>query len=131
MLIVTGLGYKQIAYLLGISVDTVRRHGSRIKQKSRLNSTVSLACFDIPSGLIRPLLQTLAASSPLVDSELAVLENACLGLSAKEIARLRGTSPRTIEKQRETAMAKLYVRSVLDLASLVRRQYETNGMPNA
>ncbi|MBM3116211.1 LuxR family transcriptional regulator [Jeongeupia naejangsanensis] len=126
-LIIDGKSYKQIAALLGISVDTVRRHGSRIKQKNELASTRSLACIDLPGALIQQLLLALPSSTPLTPTERLVLGLACHGHSAKQIARLRNSSARTVEKHRQNAMAKLGVRSTRQLASLVRRQYAIGG----
>ncbi|WP_432721729.1 helix-turn-helix transcriptional regulator [Jeongeupia wiesaeckerbachi] len=126
-LIIDGKSYKQIAAQLGITVDTARRHGSRIKRKSELASTNALACIDLPATQIRQLLLALPASPPLTNTELIVLGLVCHGHSAKQIARIRAGNARTVEKHRHNAMAKLGIRSARQLASRVRRQYAISG----
>ena len=123
-----GIAYKQIAFDLGIRVDTVRRHASRIMHKTALERAALLPFVDVPPDLLPELLAALPASDALGTAELTVVAMTCRGLSAKEIARLRNVSPRTIEKQRANAMARLRVRSLLELGTLVRRQYAISGM---
>lgn len=125
---VRGYGYKRIADELGITIDTVRRHASRIKRKGGLLNATSVACAGFSLEVIWQILTTLPAEPPLTSAELTVLAHACRGASSKTVARLRSVSPRTVQKQRENAMAKLVVRSVVELAGLVKSQYEIHGM---
>ncbi|MDR3428788.1 LuxR C-terminal-related transcriptional regulator [Silvimonas sp.] len=127
-LVAEGYAYPRIARELGISIDTVRRHASRIKKKLGLNNAVSLACSNLSVDLIRQVLKTLPTLSPLTAAELTTLAYACRGFSSKNIAQFRGVSPRTADKQRETGMAKVAAHSILELASMVRNQYVINGI---
>ena len=120
-LIAAGLPYKAIARELGISIDTVRRHASRIKKKAGLGNAVSLARAGLSLDVVVRGMRVMPGGKSLSAAELAVLAHACHGLSSKHIARMRGVSPRTVEKQREHGMAKLGIRSILQLAALVRR----------
>lgn len=70
---------------------------------------------------IRNVIAHLPAGTLLTVGEMQVLAQVCGGYSAKQIARVRGTSVRTVEKQKQTAMAKLRLRSVLELAAAVGR----------
>lgn len=125
---VRGYVYKRIADELGITIDTVRRHASRIKRKGGLLNATAVACAAYSFDLIGHILPTLPAEPPLTSAEVIVLSHACYGASSKAVARQRNVSPRTVQKQRETGMAKLRVRSVVELAGLVKRQYEIHGM---
>lgn len=80
-----------------------------------------LACVSLEEADIRHVIAHLPAGTRLTAGEIQVLAQVCGGYSAKQIARLRGTSARTVEKQKQTAMAKLGLRSVLELAAAVGR----------
>lgn len=126
-----GMTYKQIAAMLGVTVDTVRRHGSHIMRKERTASITALACVGIDLEQLPIILTVLPSNDPLTKSELTVLVDVCRGLSAKQIARERATSSRTVEKQKQMGMRKLHVRSAFELTELVHRQYANHGIDAA
>ncbi|WP_431257993.1 LuxR C-terminal-related transcriptional regulator [Roseateles chitinivorans] len=86
-----------------------------------MRTTTVLACVSLEEANIRSVIAHLPAGGLLTAGEMQVLAQVCGGYSAKQIARVRGTSARTVEKQKQTAMAKLRLRSVLELAAAVGR----------
>ena len=118
---------KAIAAQLGIGVDTVRRHGARVKQKMTASTTASIACQHLWPGLD----DVLASSVPkqlLSGAEARVVGLLCRGLSSKEIARALDISSRTVEKHREHILHKLGMHSTRQLTSWIALQCAKLGM---
>jgi DNA-binding CsgD family transcriptional regulator len=129
-LVTRGISNKKIAAQLGISVDTVRRHGARIKQKMAVSTTSSIACQHLWPGLDNAL----ALSLPdrlLSPAEIRVVALLCRGLSSKEIARALEISSRTVDKHREHILHKLGMHSTRQLTSWIASQIEKSGIPDA
>lgn len=129
-LVTRGISNKRIAAQLGISVDTVRRHGARIKQKMAVSTTSSIACQHLWPALD----QALALSLPdrlLSPAETRVVALLCRGLSSKEIARALEISSRTVDKHREHVLHKLGMHSTRQLTSWIASQCARSGMPIA
>jgi DNA-binding NarL/FixJ family response regulator len=128
-LVMQGLSNKAIAAQLGISVDTVRRTSSRIKQKLAVPTTSALACLNVEN-----LLDILKASPEAVrlftPAELQVVAFLCQGLSSKEIARAFDISSRTVDKHREHILCKLGVDSTRQVTAWVAGQYAKSGLPD-
>jgi DNA-binding CsgD family transcriptional regulator len=129
-LVTRGISNKAIAAQLGISVDTVRRHGARIKQKKSASATSSIAC----QHLWATLDNALAVSLPddlLTPAETRVVACLCRGLSSKEIARALEISSRTVDKHREHVLHKLGMHSTRQLTSWIAGQCAKSGIPDA
>jgi DNA-binding CsgD family transcriptional regulator len=126
-MVMQGISNKAIAAQLGISVDTVRRHGSRIKQKMTVPTTSALACQNF--GPLLDFLNTLPpADRLLTPAEIRVVTYLCHGFSSKEIARALNISPRTVDKHREHVLRKLGIYSTRQLTAWVAGQYAKSGL---
>lgn len=126
-LVTRGISNKAIAAKLGITVDTVRRHGARIKQKRAVSTTSSIAC----QHLWTLLDNVFASSFPdqlLTPAETRVVAFLCRGLSSKEIARALKISSRTVDKHREHVLHKLDMHSTRQLTSWVAVQCAKIGL---
>jgi DNA-binding CsgD family transcriptional regulator len=123
-----GISNKAIAAQLGIRIDTVRRHTSRIKQKEAVSNTSALACQHLLARLDIPYALTLPEGL-LTLAETRVVTFLCHGLSSKEIARALNISSRTVDKHREHVLRKLGLRSTRQLTAWVASQYAKSGIP--
>ncbi|WP_074173519.1 response regulator transcription factor [Caballeronia calidae] len=126
-LVTRGISNKAIAAQLGISVDTVRRHGARIKNKKAASTTASIACQQL-----WPILdQALVSSLPerlLSPAEMRVVALLCRGLSSKEIARALEISSRTVDKHRQNVLNKLGMHSTRQLTSWIASRCITSTL---
>ncbi|WP_061152082.1 LuxR C-terminal-related transcriptional regulator [Caballeronia arvi] len=129
-LVTQGISNKSIAAQLGISVDTVRRHGARIKQKKAAATTSSIVCQHLWPRLDHALILALP-DSLLTPAETRVVSLLCRGLSSKEIARALEISSRTVDKHREHVLHKLGMHSTRQLTSWIAAQCAKNGIPMA
>jgi DNA-binding CsgD family transcriptional regulator len=109
-----GLTGAQSAAELGVSELTIRKHRSSIMRKIGLNSTAHLIVYagaahreDTPAP---PL-----AWHALSPREAEIIRHVVTGLTSKEIARLLGISPLTVQKHRERARRTLGVHTVSEL----------------
>jgi DNA-binding NarL/FixJ family response regulator len=121
-----GLSNLEIAEQLNIGPDTARRYASRVTAKTGV-STTAHPFLGLPasSGWIG---KVDLASLGLSRAEVGVLELLCLGWSSKQIARAKGTSPRTIDKHRERLRQKCGAGSTRTLVAWVAAQYAKCGM---
>ncbi|MBX3248424.1 MAG: helix-turn-helix transcriptional regulator [Myxococcales bacterium] len=133
-LVARGDSNKHVAYLLGVSESTVASHLARALRKFGLRRREELAVlgrfvtFSQLSWAGETLVVQaceLAASGwalrGLSEGERAVALLAAAGKSDRQIASLRGTSPRTVANQLRSGFEKLGVRSRGELAALVAR----------
>jgi DNA-binding CsgD family transcriptional regulator len=113
-----GLNGTQSAAELGVSELTIRKHRSSIMRKLGLNSTARLIAFAgeaaHPAGLPEPPLPW----DSLSPREAEIIRHVVAGLTSKEIARLLGISPLTVQEHRERARRALDVHT---LSEMVRR----------
>jgi DNA-binding CsgD family transcriptional regulator len=120
-----GLNGSQSAAELGLSELTIRKHRSSIMRKLGLHSTarlIAVACEVAPPAA--------APAPPLAWDELSpreaeIIRHVVNGLTSKEIARLLGISPLTVQKHREHARQTLGVRT---LREIVRRGRVAGGL---
>ncbi|WP_235025588.1 response regulator transcription factor [Caballeronia terrestris] len=129
-LVTRGISNKVIADQLGISVDTVRRHGARIKHKKATSTTSSIACQHLWQDLDHALASFLPERL-LSPAEIRVVALLCRGLSSKEIARALGISSRTVDKHREHVLHKLGMHSTRQLTAWIASQCAEGGVPVA
>ncbi|WP_208116587.1 helix-turn-helix transcriptional regulator [Paraburkholderia sp. BL10I2N1] len=129
-LVTRGISNKAIAAQLGISIDTVRRHGARIKQKRAASTTSSIACQHLWARLDNALALSLPDHG-LTPAETRVVAFLCRGLSSKEIARALKISSRTVDKHREHVLRKLGMHSTRQLTAWVAGQCAKSGVPVA
>jgi DNA-binding CsgD family transcriptional regulator len=125
--VIRGDSNKVIAAELGISVDTVRRHGARIKKKRAALTTSSIACQHLVTSLEEVLARFLA-DRLLTPAESRVVASLCRGLSSKEIARTLEISVRTVDKHREHILRKLNMHSTRELTSWIAQQCVDSGI---
>jgi DNA-binding CsgD family transcriptional regulator len=113
-----GLSGAESAAELGLSELTVRKHRSSIMRKLGLHSTAGLLAVAgnaaQPSAQPEPPL----AWHDLSPREAEIIRHVVTGLTSKEIARLLGISPLTVQKHRERARQTLGVHT---LSEMVRR----------
>ena len=126
-MVTRGISNKAIAAQLGISVDTVRRHGARIMQKKLASTTSSIACQHLGARLDNALALSLPERL-LTPAETRVVAFLCRGLSSKEIARALKISSRTVDKHRQHVLRKLGMHSTRQLTALVAGQYAKSGV---
>lgn len=122
-----GLSNKEIASRLGVSLDTARRHSSRVKRKTSVLSVAALPCSDLldePDWADRFNLDGVRIS----EAERRVLRLLCLGCSSKHIGRVLHISPRTVDKHREHLLRKLQLRSTRQLAAWLASRYAKCGI---
>ncbi|WP_217469080.1 response regulator transcription factor [Paraburkholderia ultramafica] len=129
-LVTRGISNKAIAAQLGISIDTVRRHGARIKKKKAAPTTSSIACQHLWARLDNALALSLS-DHRLTPAETRVVVFLCRGLSSKEIARTLKISSRTVDKHREHVLRKLGMHSTRQLTAWVAGQNAKSGVPVA
>ena len=129
-LVARGISNKAIAAQLGITVDTVRRHGARIKQKRSVSTTSSIACQPLWTRL-DSMLALCLPDGLLTRTETRVVAFLCRGLSSKEIARILKISSRTVDKHREHILHKLGMHSTRQLTSWVAGLCERRDSPVA
>lgn len=129
-LIAAGLSNRNIAATLHISLDTVKRHGSRVKAKLSLRSTAAIACLSLPVHLIPGRAES-SLPATLTTTEHIILLQLCGGASSKHIARVTGASPRTVDKHRENLLRKCKVRSTRQLVALMALEYAKSGIVEA
>lgn len=126
-LIGAGLNNQAIAVRLGISIDTVKRHSSRIRQKLQLQSTTALACHFLGRA---PLsfsdLHFLSTELSKTERHVALL--LCAGATSKHIARAIEVSSRTVEKHRENILRKCAVHSSRELVAWIAAEYVKGGI---
>ena len=121
-LIVEGLSTQEIALRLGVTLFTVRKHRSNISAKFGIHTT---------SGLVSAAIRHADASEGryvgrarldlLSDREKEVLRKLGAGLTAKEIARQLGISPRTVSKHIENIRLKTGLHALADLMMVSRQ----------
>lgn len=123
-LIGAGLSNRAIAARLRISLDTAKRHASRIKQKLQLHTTAGLACQPW-----LPALPDLVFLPPSVSrAERRVLLCLCAGGTSKHIARELGLSARTVDQHRAQLLRKCGRRSTRELLAWVALAYVKGGI---
>jgi DNA-binding NarL/FixJ family response regulator len=126
-LIGTGLTNRAIAEQLKISIDTAKRHSSRVKQKLRLDSTTALAFLSlIPASISITDLHFLPPG--VSKTERRVLLLLCGGSTSKHIARAMPMSARTVDKHRESLLRKCEARSVRELVAWIASEYVKGGI---
>jgi DNA-binding CsgD family transcriptional regulator len=113
-----GLNGAESAAELGLSELTIRKHRSSIMRKLGLHSTARLLA--VAGEAARP---ADPPASPLAwhnlsPREAEIIRHVVTGLTSKEIARLLGISPLTVQKHRERARHTLGVHT---LSEMVRR----------
>ncbi|WP_091784291.1 response regulator transcription factor [Paraburkholderia steynii] len=123
-----GISNKAIAARFGISVDTVRRHCSRIKRKCDAPSASAVILRRIPDPQ-RYSLELTEAAALLSAAELRVMQLLCEGLTSKQIGRTLMISHRTVDKHRENLFRKLGCRSTREVTAWLARQYANSGIP--
>jgi DNA-binding CsgD family transcriptional regulator len=113
-----GLNGTQSAAELGLSELTIRKHRSSIMRKLGLHSTARLLAVagDAASPDDQPAPPL--AWHDLSPREAEIIRHVVTGLTSKEIARLLGISPLTVQKHRERARQTLGVHT---LSEMVRR----------
>jgi DNA-binding CsgD family transcriptional regulator len=113
-----GLNGAQSAAELGLSELTIRKHRSSIMRKLGLHSTARLIAVagDTAQSVDLPPLPL--AWHNLSPREAEIIRHVVTGLTSKEIARLLGISPLTVQKHRERARRTLGVHT---LSEMVRR----------
>lgn len=132
-----GRSNKEIAYVLGLASSTVSEAVGAACRKLGLGSRVELATFFSPAGVRARLGEVavaaerlLVGSCPLLADEAlerltaaeqAVVALALGGSTDADIARRRGTSPRTVANQLAGVYRKLGVVSRVELAARVSR----------
>ena len=127
-----GLTGAESAAELGLSELTIRKHRSSILHKLGLHSTARLIAVageaaeraeraEPPVPPVPPL-----AWHNLSAREAEIIRYVVTGLTSKEIARLLGISPLTVQKHRERARHALGVHT---LSELVRRGRMTGERP--
>jgi DNA-binding CsgD family transcriptional regulator len=114
-----GMPGKLVAYALGVSDGEVSRLLAEAASKAGFanrSALVSLAALLKSRG---PGRERAVAALDLTDSELQIVEQLRSGLSNREIADLRGTSPRTIANQVASILRKTRSPSRRALATLM------------
>lgn len=111
VLLASGHGNKQIAYELGISSSSVASHIRKLLRRLRLRSLAELAVV-FRHGVSR---ERRAGIVVMTAAERAVARAAMDGLTNAEIARRRGTSPRTVANQLFSVFRKLGISSRREL----------------
>ncbi|MGB8839735.1 MAG: LuxR C-terminal-related transcriptional regulator, partial [Aliidongia sp.] len=103
---------------LGLSELTIRKHRSSIMRKLGLHSTAGLLA--VAGDAAKPDDQPAPplAWHNLSPREAEIIRHVVTGLTSKEIARLLGISPLTVQKHRERARQTLGVHT---LSEMVRR----------
>lgn len=121
-----GAALKEIAYALGISIATVQGALGRAMKKLRVTSRAELARVVHatqgygPGDIMRVSLDaTEAALAGLAPGLREVARLAAAGHAVADIARLRGSSARTVAHQLSVVYQKLGVRSKAELAARV------------
>jgi DNA-binding CsgD family transcriptional regulator len=119
-----GLNSTQSAAELGLSELTIRKHRSSIMRKLGLHSTAGLLA--VAGNATQPSAQpeTPLAWHDLSPREAEIIRHVVTGLTSKEIARLLGISPLTVQKHRERARQTLGVHT---LSEMVRRGRVAEG----
>lgn len=126
-LIGAGLTNQAIAVRLQISIDTAKRHSSRIKQKLHLDSTAALACQSlVPASLSISDLHFLPTG--ISKTERRILLLLCGGSTSKHISRAIQTSTRTVDKHRENLLRKCALHSVRELVAWIASEYVKGGI---
>jgi DNA-binding CsgD family transcriptional regulator len=113
-----GLNGAQSAAELGLSELTIRKHRSSIMRKIGLHSTAGLIAFAGDAAQPADLAAPPLAWHRLSPREAEIIRHVVTGLTSKEIARLLGISPLTVQKHRERAR---YTLGVHTLSEMVRR----------
>ncbi|VWD44459.1 LuxR family transcriptional regulator [Burkholderia lata] len=129
-LLCRGFSNKAIAAHLDIGLDTARRHASRVKQKTGVQSVIALPGRALPDDLVWPD-QIDLGGIRLSPAESRVLRLLCQGHGSKQIARLLQISPRTVDKHREHLLDKCRCESTRQLVALIADQYAKCGMANS
>jgi DNA-binding CsgD family transcriptional regulator len=113
-----GLNGAESAAELGLSELTIRKHRSSIMRKLGLRSTAGLLA--VAGDAVKPadLQAAPLAWHKLSPREAEIIRHVVTGLTSKEIARLLGISPLTVQKHRERARQTLGVHT---LSEMVRR----------
>lgn len=121
-LVASGLSNKEIAREAGISHETVKKHTAAIRRQLNLRNSRELlayahACGCVVSPFRAGREERLAL---LTQRECEVARLLGLGERTKVVARKLGISPATVAKHRENLLAKLQLRSSLQLAAFLR-----------
>jgi DNA-binding CsgD family transcriptional regulator len=113
-----GLSGAESAAELGLSELTIRKHRSSIMRKLGLHSTARLLAVAGDAAQPTDLPAPPLAWHNLSPREAEIIRHVVTGLTSKEIARLLGISPLTVQKHRERARQTLGVHT---LSEMVRR----------
>ncbi len=114
---------KEIAFVLGISEYTVRKHRASIMRKLGLQSAAQLISHAVTISAtvsVHDVVRPPPSAAPLRPREQQVLKLLVAGRTSKEIARQLSISPLTVRKHRQNIMRKHAVHSLAALIEIAQ-----------
>jgi DNA-binding CsgD family transcriptional regulator len=114
---------KEIAFVLGISEYTVRKHRASIMRKLGLQSAAQLISHAVALSAtlaVHDDARAPSSAASLRPREVQVLKLLVAGRTSKEIARQLSISPLTVRKHRQNIMRKHAVHSLAALIEIAQ-----------
>jgi DNA-binding CsgD family transcriptional regulator len=121
-LLAQGFSSKEIAKVLGISPETIRKHLAKIRDVVGMRRAAELSTYWHSLNTTVPSSEELPAADlePLTPREQEVAQLLMKGYTAKEVAKLLKIAPGTAAKHRENLLRKLGI----NRTSLLPRKLE-------